>query len=96
MGHKDAGGILGAFRGLAEQIVAVPIPGAHEAPQPPERVAEIARGLGLRAEAAASVEMALRRVRAIRKGPARVVICGSLYLAGHVLAIQEGAEMQTN
>ena len=96
MGQKDVAGILGAFRGLAEQVIAVPIPGAHEAPQPPERIAEIARGLGLRAEAAPSVEMALRRVRSLRKGPARVVICGSLYLAGHVLARQEGAGVQTN
>ena len=96
MGQKDAASFLGAFRGLAEHILTVPIPGAHEAPTPPERLAEIARELGFRAESASSVEAALKRIRALRKGPARVVICGSLYLAGHVLALQEGAAVQTN
>jgi dihydrofolate synthase/folylpolyglutamate synthase len=96
MGQKDAKGFLGAFRGLAERIVTVPIPGSHEVPLAPEPLAAIARDLGFQAEPAASVEAALRRIRALKKGLARVVLCGSLYLAGHVLALQEGAATQTN
>jgi dihydrofolate synthase/folylpolyglutamate synthase len=96
MGQKDAAGFLAAFLNLVVEILTVPIPGAHEAPLPPERLAEIARDLGFRAEASSSVEAALRRVRSLRKGPGRVMICGSLYLAGHVLALQEGVAVQSN
>lgn len=96
MGHKDAAGFLGAFRNLVVEVITVPIAGAHEVPLPADGLAEIARSLGFRAEAAPNVEAALRRVRALRKGPARIVICGSLYLAGQVLAMQEGAAVQTN
>jgi dihydrofolate synthase/folylpolyglutamate synthase len=59
-------------------------------------LAEIARDLGFRAEASSSVEAALRRIRSLRKGPGRVMICGSLYLAGHVLAMQQGVAVQSN
>jgi dihydrofolate synthase/folylpolyglutamate synthase len=96
MGQKDAAGFLAAFRNLVVEIVTVPIPGAHEAPLAPERLAEIARDLGFRAEASSSVEAALRRIRSLRKGPGRVMICGSLYLAGHVLAMQQGVAVQSN
>ena len=43
MGHKDAAGFLPPFRGLVRHVVTVPIPGAHEAPHPPEALAEAAR-----------------------------------------------------
>jgi dihydrofolate synthase/folylpolyglutamate synthase len=42
------------------------------------------------------VEAALRRVEALDPGPKRILITGSLYLAGHVLARQEGVEPQAN
>jgi dihydrofolate synthase/folylpolyglutamate synthase len=96
MGQKDAAGFLGAFRGLARRIVTVPIPGAHERPHDPEELASLGRELGFRAEAAADVAAALRRIEALDHGPKRVLICGSLYLAGHVLALQEGVAQQPN
>jgi len=96
MGQKDAAGYLAPFRNLVTEVLTVAIPGAHEAPLPPDRLAEIARSLGFRAEAAISVAAALKRIRSLRKGPGRVLICGSLYLAGHVLALQEGVAVQTN
>ena len=96
MGQKDADGFLGAFRGLARRIVTVPIPGAHERPYPPEELAERARHLGFKADAAEDVIRAMRRVEAVDRGPKRVLICGSLYLAGHVLALQEGVTQQPN
>jgi dihydrofolate synthase/folylpolyglutamate synthase len=96
MGQKDATRFLTAFRGIVEQVVTVPIPGAHETPAKPEQIAALARNQGLRAETAPSVELALDRIRSLRKGPARIVICGSLYLAGHVLALQDGVAVQTN
>jgi dihydrofolate synthase/folylpolyglutamate synthase len=96
MGQKDAAGYLSPFRNLVVEVLTVPIPGAHEAPFEPQRLAGIARDLGFRAEASDSVEAALKRIRALRKGPGRVLICGSLYLAGHVLALQEGVAVQSN
>jgi dihydrofolate synthase / folylpolyglutamate synthase len=96
MGLKDAGGFLSAFRGLASHVVTVPIPGAHEAPHAPETLAETARDVGLKAESATDVAAALKRTDAYEPGPKRILICGSLYLAGHVLGLQEGVEPQAN
>lgn len=96
MGLKDAAGFLRPFRGLARHVVTVPIPGAHEAPYPPDALAAVARSVSLTAEAAASVGQALKRVEALEAGPKRILICGSLYLAGQVLALQEGVEAQGN
>ena len=96
MGLKDAGGFLTAFRGLASHVVTVPIPGAHEAPHAPETLAETAREVGLKAESVADVATALKRTDVYAPGPKRILICGSLYLAGHVLGLQEGVEPQAN
>lgn len=96
MGLKDSAGFLSAFRGLARHVVTVPIPGAHEAPHAPEALAETARSVGLKAECAGDIAAALKRTDQIEPGPKRILICGSLYLAGHVLGLQEGVEPQAN
>jgi dihydrofolate synthase / folylpolyglutamate synthase len=96
MGLKDAAGFLTPFRGLTRHVVTVPIPGAHEAPFTPEALAEVAKTCGLKGESATGIEVALRRIEAIDPGDKRVLICGSLYLAGHVLALQQGVEVQGN
>ncbi|RPI34388.1 MAG: hypothetical protein EHM67_14560 [Hyphomicrobiaceae bacterium] len=74
----------------------MPIPGAHEAPFAPEALAAIARQCGLDAEASDDVPAALRHIMAATAGPVRIVICGSLYLAGHMLALQDGVTPQMN
>ncbi|MBI1648973.1 bifunctional folylpolyglutamate synthase/dihydrofolate synthase [Hyphomicrobium sulfonivorans] len=96
MGLKDAANFLAPFRGLAAHVVTVPIPGAHEATFTPEALAEVAREVGLRAESATDVITALKRTDAEALGQKRILICGSLYLAGHVLGLQEGVEPQSN
>jgi dihydrofolate synthase/folylpolyglutamate synthase len=96
LGLKDAAGFLGSFRGLARHVVSVPIPGSHEAPFSPEALADAARSVSLSAEADTSVEAALKRIDALDPGPKRILITGSLYLAGHVLAMQDGVEPQAN
>jgi dihydrofolate synthase / folylpolyglutamate synthase len=93
---KDSAGFLAPFRGLARYVVTVPIPGAHEAPHAPEALAETARKVGLEAEWTTDVETALKRCEKLEPGPKRILICGSLYLAGRVLALQEGVEPQAN
>ena len=96
MGLKDAAGFLSPFRGLVRHLVAIPIPGAHEAPYPPEALADVATRAELSAETAPDVESALKRIEMLDASAKRVLICGSLYLAGHVLARQEGVEAQGN
>jgi dihydrofolate synthase/folylpolyglutamate synthase len=96
MGLKDAAGFLAPFRGLARRVITVPIPGAHEAPYAPDALAEAAHSVALAAEEAGGIDAALKRIEALEPGPKRILISGSLYLAGHVLALQEGVEPQAN
>ena len=50
-------------------------------------ITEAAREAGLNAQTASSVEDALKSIaRRSQDNPARVLICGSLYLVGQVLA----------
>ncbi len=82
---KDTTGFLSAFKGLVHQVFAVPIPGEH-AGRAPQEVAAAAAAAGLRAECAASVTQALERIAALSwDKPPRILIAGSLYLAGQVL-----------
>ena len=96
MALKDAAGFLSPFRGLARHVVTVPIPGAHEATHAPEVLVDAAREVQLSAESSSSVDQALRRLEQLHPGPKRILICGSLYLAGHVLALQDGVAPQPN
>lgn len=86
LGTKDARAMLAPFKGLAQELIAVPIAGQLAA-RPAAEVAELARQAGLHATVAGSVEQALQDIgtRAWPEPP-RILICGSLYLAGEVLA----------
>lgn len=86
LGAKDSLGFLSAFAGLAREVLAVPMP-TQTAARPASEVADIARAAALPARSCASVEAALAAIAA-RDWPVapRVLICGSLYLAGDVLA----------
>ncbi|MGE3876798.1 MAG: hypothetical protein AB7F74_27900, partial [Parvibaculaceae bacterium] len=53
---------------------------------------DIARQQGMTAEAVASLDDALLRAAEVAPPP-RVLICGSLYLAGRVLAAHTGEAM---
>jgi len=86
MGGKAAGEFFRFFRGLANQIVTVPIPGESGA-LPAGPLAQTARAAGLEARAARGVPSALRSIGGTRAR--RVVICGSLYLAGSVLKLSK-------
>jgi dihydrofolate synthase/folylpolyglutamate synthase len=87
LANKDAEGMLAPFAGSGAHVHAVPVPGhAHHAP---EKLAAVAASNGLRATTAADPLAALARI-AEDAAPARppiVLIAGSLYLAGAVLAL---------
>lgn len=88
---KDAGEFFRPLARIASRVITLTIPGEPNA-IPAEQLAATARGLGVEAAAVEGVENAVRQ--AASNGPAsRVLICGSLYLAGHVLAAEEGTEM---
>ena len=87
MGNKDAHAFLANFAGLTRHIFTVEIPGNDNA-MPQDRLADAARALGMRVEIAGTVEGALRTLSTLAyEVPPRILITGSLYLAGHVLAI---------
>ena len=84
---KDARAFLAHFTDLATRIVAVPVSGDHYGRAPAD-VAEAARDLGLFASEAATIEEAFTRIaREHWRAPPRILICGSLYLAGGALAL---------
>jgi dihydrofolate synthase/folylpolyglutamate synthase len=86
MANKDAAGFLNNFSGLTRHVIAVPIPG-REGAMSPEQLMSATRVLGMRVESAASVEAALQMIAKLAyEVPPRILITGSLYLAGHVLA----------
>ena len=81
---KDAEGFLRNFTGLARRVVTVPI--HQDKALPPAALADIARGIGIPALARDDVESALVTIGKLELAPApRVLITGSLYLAGEVL-----------
>ena len=80
---KDPAGMMEPFKGLAAHVHAVPIP--DHSCFSPDDLAEIAAGLGFTADSHDEVEQALESVPA----DARVLIFGSLYLAGAVLAAND-------
>jgi dihydrofolate synthase/folylpolyglutamate synthase len=86
MGNKDAEGFLSNFAGLTRHIIAVKIPDREQA-MAPDTLVNAGRHLGMRVETSTSVEAALHALtRLAYEIPPRILITGSLYLAGHVLA----------
>lgn len=80
---KDPGGMLDPFTGVAQHIHTAPIP--DHACFSPDDLVEIAAELGFKADSHEDFEQALRA----SPQDARVLIFGSLYLAGAVLAAND-------
>jgi dihydrofolate synthase / folylpolyglutamate synthase len=85
---KDAGGFLRHFQGLPELTATVQIPGQANS-YGAEALASIAYREGIAANPAASLEAAFAKSRNQARGPVRIMITGSLYLAGQVLEAHE-------
>jgi len=83
---KDPVGFFQPFAGLARRVYTVPVPGSPASRDAAE-LAGAARSAGLTAEPVADVSAALDAIAAEKHdSPPRVLICGSLYLAGAVLS----------
>jgi dihydrofolate synthase/folylpolyglutamate synthase len=82
---KDCESFLKNFAGLARRTVGVPIP-YQDKSFPADTIADIARGVGIPAQSSENVEAALAAIgRFELEPPPRILITGSLYLAGAVL-----------
>ncbi|MFN4297273.1 MAG: bifunctional folylpolyglutamate synthase/dihydrofolate synthase [Brevundimonas sp.] len=84
LANKDAGGFFEALGDTGAHVFTVPFEGAAA---DPAALAAVAHGHGLGATPCEGLDAALER--AVRFGAGRVVICGSLYLAGEVLGADE-------
>jgi dihydrofolate synthase/folylpolyglutamate synthase len=85
LANKDCAGFLGNFTGLARRVIAVPVPGAEKGLSA-EAVADAARAIGLPATSRDNLGEALDAARKLDLDPPpRILITGSLYLAGDVL-----------
>ncbi len=81
---KDPGDFFAAFGGLDARFHCVPF--SSDAMIPPDDLAAAAKAKGLDAMTASSPSDVIAH---LASGPQRVLICGSLYLAGDVLALSE-------
>jgi dihydrofolate synthase/folylpolyglutamate synthase len=85
LANKDCEGFLRNFSGLVRRIIAVSVPGADKG-MTAEALAEAARGLDMPAASRGNIDEALEAVRKLDLDPPpRILITGSLYLAGDVL-----------
>ena len=78
---KDAVGVLKPFRGIASEVLTLPIDG-HDC-RSPEELAAMANSMGFSTSAKTGLADALTASAA----PARVLVFGSLYLAGEALSL---------
>jgi dihydrofolate synthase / folylpolyglutamate synthase len=82
---KDHSGFLRNFTGLVRRIFGVPI--HQDKGVPPDEIAAAARDAGMPADASGSIEEALTAIGELGfDPPPRILITGSLYLAGEVLS----------
>ena len=84
MTGKDASKFFEHFAGLAKGAVTITVPGKDKAFDG-EDLAEIARSAGLDAHAQTDFISALQASGQASDEPARILVCGSLYLAGEIL-----------
>jgi dihydrofolate synthase/folylpolyglutamate synthase len=92
LASKDCAGFLRNFTGLAQRVIAVPIRD-QEKSLAPQAIADVSARIGIPAQISSGVDGALTAIAGLGlERPPRVLITGSLYLAGEVLA-GSGAEL---
>jgi dihydrofolate synthase/folylpolyglutamate synthase len=85
LASKDAEGFLRNFTGLTRRLLTLPI--HQDKTLTSDALAEVARKVGIPADGCESIEAALTQAGGLALSPPpRILITGSLYLAGEVLA----------
>lgn len=90
---KKPGDFIANFKDMAQHVFAITIPDEANAISA-EDLAQEATEQGFAATAASSVQNALEQACKLHPAP-RILIIGSLYLAGHVLALHSGETPST-
>lgn len=86
---KDHGAFLRVFQSHAEHLFIVPIQNPHQKLDPNVLYGK-AKALDFPVTLTQSIQEALQQIEAQReKKPVRILICGSLYLAGEVLELEK-------
>ena len=85
--RKDARGVFRAFADLHACIIVTGF--EADAAAPPGELVVAAQAEGLKVEVAEAVTQAVDMALAAEGPPPHLLICGSLYLAGEVLAMSE-------
>jgi dihydrofolate synthase/folylpolyglutamate synthase len=88
LNSKHAGDFIVHFKGVVDRVYTLTIPDEANA-IPASDLAQIAVENGFQAFATSSLENAMEQASDLKPAP-RIIICGSLYLAGHVLAAHSG------
>ncbi|MCC7272878.1 MAG: bifunctional folylpolyglutamate synthase/dihydrofolate synthase [Alphaproteobacteria bacterium] len=83
--NRDPRVFLRPLAPLAAGLAAVAIPGEHKS-WSADALVQAARAEGIPARPAADAQAAVAAIVAAAPGPVRILVCGSLYLAGVVLA----------
>jgi len=90
LNSKSADAYLAPFKGLAQRVVTLTIPGEENAITAADLVAAAA-SVGLETATAMGIEDAITLAGRVAQSP-RILVGGSLYLAGRVLALDKGVE----
>lgn len=88
LNSKHAGEFIANFKNVVRHVYSLTIPDEANAIKAGD-LAQTAMNNGIQATAADSLEEALEQTSLLKPAP-RIIICGSLYLAGHVLATHSG------
>jgi dihydrofolate synthase/folylpolyglutamate synthase len=89
MQRKDVEGFIAPFEDLAREVLTVPIPNNETGALSAGDLADRISTAGLPVCETSGVLDAMRQITAVEPGEKRILICGSLYLAGAVLAFDE-------
>ncbi|MFL2687337.1 MAG: bifunctional folylpolyglutamate synthase/dihydrofolate synthase [Alphaproteobacteria bacterium] len=88
MEAKQAAAFLGFLSPHVVSLRTIEIPGEAASAQA-GKLAKAARIFGLKTETARDLKSAIESVVANEPGPARILVCGSLYLLGHIYDLNE-------
>ena len=80
---KDIVGFLKPFRGAIKSVCGIPVPG-EDCTSSPKNIADLAVSVGIASFSAQNVQGAIKKIQK-KYSKGRIIICGSLYLAGNIL-----------
>ncbi len=93
LNHKDPRGFLSILSEIAQRFYFIPIATSNKHVLPNDFIKTVSQKDGF---VASSVIDALEKIAKLSSSPVRVIICGSVYLAGDVLNMLENQDEKTS